>query len=115
MKFNWNHLKATVVAFAFLGCFQLSSLTPQQLDSATVVQGIDASVRARIDNVAGYSVTEHYAVFRGQDETHPAAEMIVKTVYRKGSGKSYTDTLAELDPRSCEARSWELFSRTKNA
>lgn len=90
MKFNWNHLKATVVAFAFLGCFQLSSLTPQQLDSATVVQGIDASVRARIDNVAGYSVTEHYAVFRSQDETHPAAEMIVRTVYRKGSGKSYT-------------------------
>jgi hypothetical protein len=87
---NSNHLKAAVVAFAFLGCSRLSSLAPQQPDSSTVVQGIDAAVRARIDNVAGYTVTEHYAVFRSHDETNPAAEMIVKTVYRKGSGKSYT-------------------------
>ena len=47
-------------------------------------------MRARIDNVAGYTVTEHYAVFRSHDEVHPAAEMLVKTIYRRGSGKSFT-------------------------
>ena len=40
--------------------------------------------------MAGYTVNEHYAVFRNNDETHPVAEMTVKTVYRKDTGKSYT-------------------------
>lgn len=55
-----------------------------------MVHGIDASVHARIDGMAGYTVNEHYAVFRNNDETHPVAEMTVKTVYRKDTGKSYT-------------------------
>jgi hypothetical protein len=54
-----------------------------------VIQGVDASVKNRIDRIADYSVTEHYVVFRGKDE-HPAAEMVVQTVYRKETGKSYT-------------------------
>jgi hypothetical protein len=44
---------------------------------------------ARFDGIEGYTVTEHYAVYRGQDEIHPAAEMTVKTTYRKDAGKSY--------------------------
>jgi outer membrane lipoprotein-sorting protein len=60
------------------------------LDNAAVIRGIDESVKARMQNVAGYTATEHYAVFRGQDETHPAAEMLVKTVYTRGAGKSFT-------------------------
>lgn len=47
-------------------------------------------MKARVDAIAGYTVTEHYSVFRGGDETHPAAEMTVKTTYRKETGKSYT-------------------------
>lgn len=80
------------VLFAvFQGCTAILLLFGQQPpDAATVVKGVDASVKARIDNLAGYTVTEHYAVFRGSDEFHPAAEMLVKTVYRKGTGKSYT-------------------------
>jgi hypothetical protein len=35
-------------------------------------------------------VTEHYAVYRNNDEVHPAAEMTVKTTYREDTGKSYT-------------------------
>jgi hypothetical protein len=35
-------------------------------------------------------VTEHYAVYRGKDETNPAAEMTVRTEYRKETGKTYT-------------------------
>ena len=44
---------------------------------------------ARINGIAQYTVTEHYAVFRNRDENHPAAEMTVKTTYRRSTGKSY--------------------------
>jgi len=59
------------------------------MDDATAVRNIDAAVRARIDHIAGYTDTEHYKVFRGKDETNPAAEMVVKTTYRPESGKNY--------------------------
>jgi len=62
----------------------------QQPDAATVIQQVDAAVKARFERVAGYTVTEHYAVYRNKDEVHPAAEMTVKTTYRKNTGKSYT-------------------------
>src|SRR5215472_7686937 len=58
-------------------------------DIATVIQRVDASVKNRLNRLAGYTVTEHYAVFRGQDEAHPVAEMLVKTTYRKESGKVF--------------------------
>jgi hypothetical protein len=61
----------------------------QQPDIGSVIRGVDGSVQGRIDRLAGYTVTEYYAVFRGKDETHPAAEMLVKTTYRKQTGKSY--------------------------
>ena len=61
----------------------------QPPDIGRVVRGVDASVKNRIDRLAGYTVTEHYAVFRGKDETHPTAEMLVKTTYTKQAGKSY--------------------------
>jgi hypothetical protein len=61
----------------------------QQSDAAAVVRKVDAAVKARIDAIAGYTVTEHYAVYRGKDDVHPAAEMVVKTTYREESGKSY--------------------------
>lgn len=65
-------------------------LASQQNDSASVIQLSDAAVKARVDHVAAYTVTEHYVVYRGSDETHPAAEMTVRTDYRKESGKNYT-------------------------
>jgi hypothetical protein len=60
-----------------------------QPDEAAIIRGVDAAVKARVDSIAGYTVTEHYAVYRNNDETHPAAEMTVKTTYRQESGKSY--------------------------
>jgi outer membrane lipoprotein-sorting protein len=76
---------------ACLAAFLGTMLAPaQQLDSASVIQRVDAAVKARIDNVAGYTDTEHYAVYRSKDEVHPVAEMTVITTYRKESGKSYT-------------------------
>jgi outer membrane lipoprotein-sorting protein len=61
----------------------------QQADEAMIVQHIDAVIKARFNAVLGFSVTEHYNVYRNSDETHPAAEMTVKTTYNKDTGKSY--------------------------
>ncbi len=61
----------------------------QQIDSEAILKKVDAAVKARIDGIAGYTVMEHYAVFRNKDETHPVAEMTVKTTYKKETGKSY--------------------------
>jgi len=71
------------------GCIRAAAVAAQQDDNSPVVQHIDAAVRARLDNTLGYTVTEHYAVFRNSDLDHPTAEMTVKTTYRKDTGKSY--------------------------
>ncbi|MGC9157955.1 MAG: hypothetical protein ACP5FH_03105 [Terracidiphilus sp.] len=65
--------------------------------ASAVIRGVDAANRARYENVLGFTDIEHYAVFRGQDETHPVAEMTVKVLYQKGVGKSYT-TLSVAGP-----------------
>ena len=78
---------AAVCVLAVLGS---AAATAQQQDASSVIRGVDAAVKARIDGIAGYTVTEHYAVYRNHDETHPVAEMTVKTEYRKETGKSYT-------------------------
>jgi outer membrane lipoprotein-sorting protein len=74
----------------FFGALASLPLAAQLPDQAFVIQHIDATVKARVDNIASYTVTEHYSVYRNNDETHPAAEMTVHTTYRKESGKSYT-------------------------
>jgi len=81
--------RAVAAAF-FFACLGIVAVPAQQLDAASVIQHIDAAVKARIDNIAGYTVTEHYAVYRNNDETRPVAEMTVKTLYRQDTGKSYT-------------------------
>jgi hypothetical protein len=65
------------------------SAPAQQPDQAAVIASIDAEVRYRYDNVLGFTDIEQYSVFRGEDRTHPAAEMTVKTTYRRGVGKNY--------------------------
>jgi outer membrane lipoprotein-sorting protein len=78
-----------IFLLAFLLLAPSLAFAQQQVDSATVVRGVDSSVKNRIDRLAGYTVTEHYAVYRGNDETHQAADMVVKTTYRRETGKSY--------------------------
>ena len=60
-----------------------------QPDEAAIIRGIDAAVQTRLDTLEGYTVTEHYTVYRNGDEAHPAAEMTAKTTYARDSGKSY--------------------------
>jgi hypothetical protein len=67
----------------------ITAIPAQQPDDSQVLRAIDTAVKARFDSIAGYTVTEHYAVFRNGDETHPDAEMTVKTTYRRDSGKTY--------------------------
>ena len=73
--------------FFFLAAVLL--LHAQQPTTSSVVPLIDAAVKARIDNIVGYTATEHYSVFRNKDEVHPVATMTVRTTYRKETGKSY--------------------------
>ena len=77
-------------------CFCILFLCPPEalaqagtLDEQAVIRGVDAAVKARVDAILSYSDTEHYAVFRGGDEAHPAAEMTVRTTYQRDTGKSY--------------------------
>ena len=74
---------------ALLISFSAVFLNAQVPDLPTVIHGVDNSVKDRLDRLASYSVTEHYAVFRGRDTSKPTAEMLVKTTYRKETGKSY--------------------------
>ena len=77
---------SAVLICAVLLC---ASARGQQIDNSTAVHNIDAAVQWRIDHIAGYTDLEHYKVYRGKDEMHPAAEMVVKTTYRPESGKNY--------------------------
>ena len=73
-----------------IGSCALQAAHAQQDANATILQGIDASVHARESNLLGYTVTEHYAVFRNHDEQHPVAEMVVKTTYQRDVGKNFS-------------------------
>jgi outer membrane lipoprotein-sorting protein len=74
---------------ACLAALVLALSGDAQTNDAAVIRGIDAAVQARFVGIVAYTVTEHYVVFRGADHTHPAAEMTVRTTYKKDSGKSY--------------------------
>jgi hypothetical protein len=79
-----------LLALPLLQCFGILAAPAQQVDPASIIRKIDTAAHARYDNVLSYTVTEHYSVFRNNDETHPVAEMTVKTLYRRGIGKEYT-------------------------
>jgi outer membrane lipoprotein-sorting protein len=84
-----QRLRIGLPAALFLSFFGIVMAPAQQPDAAAVIQKVDAAVKARIDHLAGYTVTEHYAVYKGKDEVHPVAEMVVNTTYKQESGKSY--------------------------
>ncbi len=88
-RFKFSDLLWTGVFLFSLPSLAAPSIDAQHLDQATVIQGIDNAVLARVNGIAGYSATERYAVFRGNDETHSVADMTVKATYRKETGKSY--------------------------
>jgi hypothetical protein len=89
MTSRWRS-RLTIALGAILLFFSAAAdICAQMPDSAAIIHGVDAAVKNRLDRLASYTVTEHYAVFRGNDVTKPTAEMLVKTTYRKETGKSY--------------------------
>src|SRR5208282_1272653 len=83
-------VKLGIAAAFIFGCVAIGSLNARQLDESSVIQHIDAAVKARFDGIESFTVIEHYAVYRGNNEPYPMAEMTVKTLYQRDSGKSYT-------------------------
>jgi hypothetical protein len=81
--------RLTFPAAAMIACL-CAAAASQQPNEAAVIRGVDTAVKSRVDAIEGYTVTEHYAVYRGSDQAHPAAEMTVKTAYKRETGKSYT-------------------------
>ncbi len=71
------------------GCGTIAAAA-QTGGSPAIIPLVDASVAHRDDNLLSYTVTEHYRVYRGADHEHPAAEMVVRTLYRKDTGKTFT-------------------------
>lgn len=88
---SWRLRALSVAArVSILAALCGASSPAQQPDPAAVIRAIDAANQARYDNVLSFTDIEHYAVYRGEDETHPAAEMTVLDTYRRGVGKTYT-------------------------
>jgi len=85
------HLRAArrIAAISFAGLLFAAALSAQQPDVAAILRDLDAANQSRFENVLGFTDIEHYTVFRGSDQTHPAAEMTVRTTYTRGVGKSY--------------------------
>lgn len=83
------HMVLDATAMVCLAGLGIVPVAAQQLDAPSVIRQIDAAVRTRFESVAGFTVREHYAVYRGQDIGVPVAEITVKTTYRKDVGKSY--------------------------
>jgi hypothetical protein len=82
---------ATFLIAAFCSFSQRSTALDRERkpDAAAIIHGIDTAVQSRTENVLGFTDIEHYAVYRGSDQTHPAAEMTVRFTYKKGIGKTY--------------------------
>jgi len=88
---NSRSTRRLIFALAFFLASHTSAFPQQQqTDEATVIRGIDAVIKERFEAVLSFTDVEHYAVYRNGDETHPAAEMTVKTAYNKDTGKTYT-------------------------
>ncbi|HEV2213639.1 MAG TPA: hypothetical protein VGR64_00035 [Terracidiphilus sp.] len=84
-----NFLRMRTALLGAIAC-AASLLFAQPPAQSRLVTDLDNMVRSRFERVLGISNLEHYSVFRGQDETHPVAQMTVRVIYRKGVGKRYT-------------------------
>jgi hypothetical protein len=89
MKISSNGAAARALLAAALWAQTGAPYAQSDPDGVAVIRSIDAAVQRRFQHVLSFTDIEHYQVFRGKDEIHPAAEMTVKTTYKKGVGKSY--------------------------
>jgi hypothetical protein len=55
----------------------------------SIIRGVDQAEAHRGNTILGYTVHEHYSLFRNSSTT-PAAEMSIETAYAKGRGKTFS-------------------------
>lgn len=90
LRFRQIGIAQAIAAGLLPVCLAAAAPPAQPRDEASIIRHIDTANQARYDNVVGFTDREHYAVFRGADQAHPAAEMTVVTTYKRGTGKSYS-------------------------
>src|SRR5579864_6094737 len=83
------HVARRIVGSLFAVSLLIAAPHAQQPETSAIIRDLDAANQARFDNVLSFTDVEHYTVFRGNDQTNPAAEMTVKMNYMKGVGKHY--------------------------
>lgn len=66
-----------------------AALIAQAPNGAGMIHALDAENQSRYEHVLSFTDIEHYVVFRGDDQVHPAAQMTVRMTYKKGIGKNY--------------------------
>jgi len=84
-RFEAVRAAAILFAVAPLG----SPAAAQQLDEAAIIRMVDANVQKRVAQVASFTDIERYQVYRGDEQTHPAATMTARDSYTRGVGKTY--------------------------
>lgn len=89
MRITRRAIRSSVLSIAIPFLLAPPDFVAQASSNDAVIRGVDAAVTARDENVLAYTVTERYSVFRN-DEKDPAAQVVVKTTYRKDEGKSYS-------------------------
>jgi hypothetical protein len=91
---NYLVMRSRALSTIIIGLMPLAGiagpLNSQQPDATSVIRDLEAANVSRHNNLVEYTNIERYAVYRGNDQTHPAAEMTVRVTYKKGTGKSYT-------------------------
>jgi len=85
----WRSAWTRAILGVSIALFFCTANSAQESASARVIRLVDAAVAARVEHVLGFTDTERYSVFRGNDESHPVAQMTVRDTYKKGVGKSY--------------------------
>jgi outer membrane lipoprotein-sorting protein len=83
---NWIRLTG-MSALLVVSCMANYATMGQSEDA--VISKTAAVIRARFANIQGYTVTEHYAVYRNGSTT-PSAEKTVLAIYEKSKGIRYT-------------------------
>jgi len=77
-----------ILVCTWSSAFAQPGLSDSERDSE-IVQRIDAAVLNRSQHIAAYNVQELYSIYRN-GESSPSAQVIVKTVYNRATGKEYT-------------------------
>jgi len=80
-------IRLTGMSTLLVSCVASYAALGQSKDAA--ISKAEEVIRARFANIQGYTVTEHYAVYRNGSTT-PSAEKTVLAIYEKSKGIRYT-------------------------